>query len=187
MEYVFVVSQLKSAVALNFVMMKEIRHWLTCTLTFVMMKERRYCLALYFVMMKEREHWLTLLVKLIILRRLGEEVLLFSFIHVHPTSSDGWTARYRSNSSSVTCLAISIGWSWNKPTSCINSQSTFYTGNCFSQEFHMKLYYNYAFLWYNLSESYMRHNGYRTAVLSYIDTNKVSIIIPSWDQTDPCP
>lgn len=52
MEYVFVVSQLKSAVALNFVMMKEIRHWLT--LTFVMMKERRYCLALNFVMMKER-------------------------------------------------------------------------------------------------------------------------------------
>lgn len=100
-------------------------------------------------MMEERRPWLTLLVKLIILRRLGEEVLLFSFIHVHPTSSDGWTARYRSNSSSVTCLAISIGWSWNKPTSCINSQSTFYTGNCFSQEFHMKLYYNYAFLWYN--------------------------------------
>lgn len=62
-----------------------------------------------------------------------------------------------------------------------------FTLNFFSQEFHMKLYYNYAFLWYNLSESYMRHNGDRTAVLSYIDTNKVSIIIPSWDQTDPCP
>ena len=49
------------------------------------------------------------------MRRLGEEVLLFSFIHVQPTSSDGCTARYKSNSNRVTCLAISIGWSWNRP------------------------------------------------------------------------
>jgi hypothetical protein len=52
---------------------------------------------------------LTLVVCLIIRSKLGEVCSLFFLVHTLPTNSEGFTALYSSNSSSVNCLAISIG------------------------------------------------------------------------------
>ena len=55
---------------------------------------------------------LTIVEKCIILSKFDEVVFLFFFIQTLPTISEGLTARYRSNSKSVTWRAISIGWSY---------------------------------------------------------------------------
>lgn len=48
---------------------------------------------------------------LIIFSRFGLEVSLFFFVQTLPTSSEGFTVLYSSNSNTVNCLASSIGWS----------------------------------------------------------------------------
>ena len=69
----------------------------------------------------EKQRVPTTVEKLIILSKFGEVWCLFSFIQGLPTNSEGRIARNKSNSSSVTCRAISTGCNWREK-SCQSSQ-----------------------------------------------------------------
>ena len=68
----------------------------------------------------EKQRVPTTVEKLIILSKFGEVWCLFSFIQGLPTNSEGRIARNKSNSSSVTCRAISTGCNWREK-SCQSS------------------------------------------------------------------
>ena len=69
----------------------------------------------------EKQRVPTTVEKLIILSKFGEVWCLFSFIQGLPTNSEGRIARNKSNSSSVTCRAISTGCNWGEK-SCQSNQ-----------------------------------------------------------------
>ena len=70
---------------------------------------------------REKQRVPTTVEKLIILSKFGEVWCLFSFIQGLPTNSEGRIARNKSNSSSVTCRAISTGCNWGEK-SCQSNQ-----------------------------------------------------------------